>query len=121
MTYGGAGIAAQIARRGGKADVLVYTKTGSNDFGNTTKEYIFDREILIAKTYPNRNTSVESNIGDLGQDRPVFMVPVGHELPEPPAEGDHILFNGDEYAVNAHTPYDTHVEFFGEPVIHDDG
>lgn len=119
MTYGATGISAQISRRGGEGDVLVYTKTGTNDFGNTVSEYIFDRTVLVAKTYPNRNTQVESNIGDLGQDRPVFMVPIGPELPEPPEEEDHLSFDGQEYEVKSHTPYDTHVEFFGEPVIHE--
>jgi hypothetical protein len=120
MTYGATGIAAQIHRRGGEAQVLTRGETGQNEFGNMTDDYTPDRSVLAAKTYPNRNTQVESNVGDRGQDRPVFMVPIGDNQPDPPAEEDHIVYDGQEYEVKSHTPYDTHVEFFAEPVIHDE-
>ena len=120
MTYGHSRIVAQIHRLGGFAEVLVRGETGQNDFGNMTDDYTKDREVLVFKTYPNRNTQVESNVGDRGQDRPVFLCPLGEDQPEPPAEEDHLVYDGQEYEVKSHTPYDTHVEFFGELVIHDE-
>ena len=120
MTYGSKRVAAQIHRFGQVAKVLVRGETGQNDFGNVTDDYIPDRDVLAFKTYPNRNTQVNSNVGDRGRDRPVFMVPIGDEQPEPPAEEDHLKYDGSEYEVKSHTPYDTHVEFFGELVIHDE-
>jgi len=120
MTYGSKQVAAQIHRLGEEAKVLIRSETGQNDFGNMTDEYIPDRDVLAYKTYPNRNTQVESNAGDRTQDRPVFLVPIGENQPEPPVEEDHIFYDGEEYEVRSHTPYDTHVEFFGKLVIHDE-
>jgi hypothetical protein len=118
MTYGGAGMAAQIFRRGGEADVLTKSTSGTNDFGNTDHSYDLDRTVLAAKTYPNRNEDIESAAGDRQEDNPVFMIPIGDDQPAPPDEGDHLIYDGQEYEVGSYTPYDTHVEFFAEPVIH---
>lgn len=119
MTYGPQ-LVAQLHRFGQFADVKVRNETGQNDFGNVTDEYVFDREVIAFRTYPNRNTQVESRIGDRGQDRPVFLVPKGPDQPDPPAEEDVLNYEGQDYEVKSHTPYDTHVEFFGEPLIHDE-
>lgn len=120
MTYRSKRVVAQIHRMGQIAKVLTRSETGQNEFGNMTDEYTPDRDVLAFKTYPNRNTQVETNVGDRGQDRPVFMVPVGPDQSEPPAEEDHLVYDDEEYEVKSHTPYDTHVEFFGDPVIHDE-
>lgn len=119
MTYGPQ-IVAHIHRLGQKAEVKVRSETGQNEFGNMTDEYLPDRYVIAFKSYPNRNTQIESRIGDRGQDRPVFMVPKGDDQAAPPEEEDVIVFDGQEYEVKSHTPYDTHVEFFGEPLIHDE-
>ena len=120
MTYNQKQVAAQIGRVGREAEVLVRGETGQNEFGNMTDETAPDRTVLAFKTYPNRNTQIESNVGDRDQDRPVFLVPVGEDQPKPPEENDQIKYGGQKYEVKSHTPYDTHVEFFGEPVIHDE-
>lgn len=112
---------AQIHRLGQDATVKVRNETGQNEFGNPTDEYVADRTVLAARTYPNRNTSVESNIGDRARDKPVFMVPAGDDVPDPPDPEDVLTYDGQDYEVKAHTPYNSHVEFFGEPLIHDDG
>jgi hypothetical protein len=120
MTYDSNSFVSTLFRLGTIAGVKSPTTDGFNEFGNTTNTFPddFDREVIAFRTYPNRNTQVEANIGDLDQDRPVFMVPNGESQPEVPAEGDHIFYEGNEYEVKSHTPYDTHVEFFGDPVIH---
>lgn len=118
MSYRGAGIAAQIHRRGEEAVVKTKSTSGINDFGNVDHEYTDDRTVLAAKTYPNRNETKENAVGDRPEDNPVFMVPVGDKQPEPPEQGDHIVYKGQEYEVGSYTPYETHVEFFAEPVIH---
>ena len=107
---------------GGEAKVLSRTQSGTNEFGNTTESIDrdnIDRTVITFQTYPNRNTSVESSSGVRHQDRPVFLVPNTDDQPEPPQEGEHMVYDGNEYEVKAHTEYQTHVEFFGEPVIHD--
>jgi hypothetical protein len=120
MTYASKRIIAQLHRFGRKAEVKVRTETGQNEFGNMTDTNVSDRTVIAFKTYPNRNTEVEKTFGDRARDKPVFLVPIGEDLPDPPEEKDHLVYDGQEYEVEAHTPYDTHVEFFGEPVIHED-
>lgn len=119
MNYGPQ-VVAQIHRLGEEADVLTRQETGQNEFGNMTDEYVVHRTVLAFRTYPNRNTQVENNTGDRGRDRPVFLVPRGPDQPDVPAEEDALRFQGQEYEVKAHTEYDTHVEFFGEPIIHNE-
>lgn len=118
MTYASSSVVAQIHRLGQEAEVKIRDETGQNEFGNVTDQYITDRTVLAFRTYPNRNTQVEKRIGDRNQDNPVFLVPIGDGLPNPPAQESHIVFEGKEYEVKSHTKYDTHIEFFGEPVIH---
>lgn len=106
---------------GQECEVKVRTEGNENAFGNRTDTHTTDRTVFAARTYPNRNTEIESRVGDMMRDRPVFMVPVGPNQPEPPQPDDILVYDGTEYEVNAHTPYDTHVEFLGDPLIHDDG
>jgi hypothetical protein len=111
-------MAAQIARFGQMAQVKVPTETGQNSFGNTENSYADDRKVLAMRTYPNRNTESESNVGERAQDRALFLVPATASDTEPPQYEDRIVFEGTEYEVGAHTTYSSHVEFFGEPIIH---
>lgn len=119
MTYGPL-LVAQIHRFGIEADVKVRNETGQNEFGNMTDEYVQDRKVIAFKTHPNRNTQIESRVGDRGQDRPVFLVPKRGDHNAPPAEEDVLNYEGQDFEVKSHTEYDTHVEFFGEPLIHDE-
>lgn len=119
MTYGPQ-IVAQLHRFGQTAEVKVRNSTGKNEFGNPTDEYVYDRDVIAFRTYPNRNTSVESNFGDRAQDRAVFLVPIGENQPEPPSPEDVLNFDGQDYEVKAHTEYKTHVEFLGAPIIHNE-
>lgn len=113
-------LVAQLARLGQECDVKVRVEGQENAFGNATDSHVQDRKVIAARTYPNRNTEVESTIGDRMRDRPVFMVPDEEGQPDPPEPEDHLVYDDTEYEVKAHTPYETHVEFLGEPVIHDD-
>lgn len=111
-------VAAQIARFGQMIQVQVPTDDGENEFGNGKHSYADDRKVLAMRTYPNRNTESESNVGDRAQDRALFMVPATASDTKPPQFEDRIVFEGTEYEVGAHTTYPSHVEFFGEPIIH---
>jgi hypothetical protein len=113
-------VTAQIQRLGREADVYVRSETGENEFGNTTDDHTYDRTVLAFRTTPNRNTEREATIGDRGEDESVFIVPIGGNNPEPPQYNDQIEYQGRKYEVGPHTEYDTHVEFFGELVIHDE-
>lgn len=121
MTYG-PHFAAHLHRLGQEAGVKERTETGKNYFGNQTDDHSTtpDRYVTALRTYPNRNTQVEKPYGDRNRDRPVFMVAIGPNQPAPPEPNDVLTYNGQDYEVKAHTPYDTHVEFFGEPIIHDE-
>lgn len=112
-------LVAQLFRFGKPGIVMPRVTTGENEFGNTDDEFTgTTREVIAMKTYPNRNTEIESRIGTRERDRPVFLVPKGDDQPAPPGEKDHFMYESQEYEVKAHTEYDSHVEFFGEPVIH---
>lgn len=115
MTYGPAFVA-QIHRLGQNAVVKKRTETGQNEFGNPTDEYTAQQTVIAFRTYPNRNTQVESNVGDLGRDNPVFLIAIGENQPAPPEENDHLVYDGTEYEVKSPTVYDTHIEVFGDVV-----
>lgn len=115
----GRNLAVQIHSLGGEAEVLTRSETGTNEFGNPTDEYTPQRTILAMKTYPNRNTEVESSSGDRHRDRPVLISPDVSSQPEPPGEEDRVSFDGTLYEVKALTEYDTHVEYFCEVVINE--
>lgn len=112
------GVTAQIYRFGKPADVKTKQKLGENDFGNAEHGYTTDRTVHAMRTYPNRNTSLEAGSGDRAQDEPVFIVAKGANTPSPPEAEDRLNYEGQDYEVKALTEYDTHVEFFGEPIIH---
>jgi hypothetical protein len=112
--------AAQLFRQGGEAEVKVRVEGNTNDFGNPTDSYVSDRTVIAARTYPNRNTEINSDAGDRHKDRPVFMVPTGPDQNAPPAEEDHLVYDGQEYEVGSHTDWGSHIEFFGSPVLHDE-
>lgn len=114
-------VVAQVQRLGVRAEVRTRTETGDNSFGNPTDDHVPDREVWAVRTYPNRNTEVNSDRGDRHRDRPVFIVPKGEDQPAVPSEEDQIDYNGTLYEVQALTRYPTHVEFFGAPVRSPDG
>lgn len=109
-------VVAQIYRVGQKASVEVRNKTGTNAFGNNTDEYVPDRTVMAFRTYPNRNTEVESGHGDRKQDRPVFCFPKDDDASPPPKEDDHLVYDGMTYDLKGETHYESHVEIFGERV-----
>jgi hypothetical protein len=121
MTYG-PNVAAQLFRLGREATVKPRVESGTNEFGNVTDDHndSNSRTVIAFRTYPNRNTQITSNRGDRDQDRPVFLVPNTEDQPKPPDPEDMIVYDGTEYEVKSHTPYETHVEFFGAPIIHDE-
>lgn len=109
--------ASKIERIGKPIRVLVRGETSENEFGNPEYGYTEEWETYAIRTYPNRNTEQQGSAGETVTDQPVFLIPKGHELPDLPAEGDHIRYpsnDGQEYELEAPTHYDHHVEFFGQ-------
>lgn len=119
MTYANHRIVSRIYRHGQECEIHTLSKSGTNEWGNIEHENAYDRDVIAFRTYPNRNTQIQSDIGERNQDQPVFVVPVSDDQPDPPDESDHIIYDGTEYEVKALTTYDTHVEFFGDVVIND--
>lgn len=117
MNYASRQVAAQIGRVGREAKVHIKTDGANDDFGNPTSNFTPDRVVLAFRTYPNRNTEYEADIGTLQGDNPVFIVPTGPDQPAPPGEGARIEYSSQMYEVGSHTVYDTHVEFFGDQII----
>ena len=111
-------VSAQLRRLGEEVTVLEPTQTSRNDFGNPERTYESSRTTYAVRTYPNRNTTVEESAGDLARDKPVFVFPKGNDDPEPPQAEDHIVYNGEEYELQAPTHYETHMEIFGQLVRH---
>lgn len=107
-------VIAQIYRVGHEATVQTRTVTGTNDFGNNTDSYADDRTVFAFRTYPNRNTEVESGHGDRKQDRPVFCFPKDDDAATPPKEDDRLVYEGKKYDMKGETHYESHVEIFGE-------
>jgi len=114
----GPDVTTQLHRLGNEATVLVPTEAGENAFGNPQNDYAEDRTVYAVRTYPNRNTTIESASGDMTTDRPVFLFPKSESEPDPPQPEDHLRYNGRVYEMQSPTHYETHVEFFGEYVRH---
>ena len=123
MTYGNHSFVARLHQTGREVDVLERQDAPQNKFGNTESTYDDEsnpsRTVIAVRTYPNRNTEVNSNSGDYNRDKPIFLVPIGDNQPDPPSYLDQIVYDGIKYEVKSHTEYDTHVEFFGNKVLHD--
>jgi len=111
-------IGADIRRIGDEATVLTKQKVGEDEFGNPEWDHTEDRTVHVVRTYPNRNTTVESISGDRVSDRPVFIIPKGENEPDPPEPENHLTYNDRIYELQSPTHYDTHVEFFAELVRH---
>lgn len=115
----GRSFVAQLSRIGREITILEQSQTGTNDFGNPTEEWTATRTCIAARSYPNRNTEVEADIGDRHRNNPIFFSPNTDDQPDPPQEGDIIEYRGTKYEVQGHTEYDTHVEYFGKIVRHE--
>jgi len=109
-------IVAQVARLGQEVTVRVERETGTDDFGNPERGYADDRTLHALRTYPNRNTEVNTNRGDRHRDRPVFVIPKSDDYPAVPEAEDRLVYDGQTYEMQAPTHYETHVEYFGQIV-----
>lgn len=113
----------QVKRLGQRATVKVHAKTGEDAFGNPGDEYTIDREVWAMRTYPDRNREIKGGAGDRQEDDPVFIVPRPNpedprdETPVPPDDEDRLVYDGNEYALQAPTWYATHVEYRAQRVI----
>lgn len=113
-------IAAKIEQLGREAEIHIRKESGQNEFGNVTDKRVLDRTIQAFRTYPNRNTQVQSVKGTRNRDNPVFLMVNTDNPPAPPESGDYLVYDGTTYKMLSPTPYETHIEIFGDPVIHDD-
>lgn len=105
-------ILSTIHNLGNEVVIKTRVETGTDEFNNPVSEWVVQRTAQCVRTYPNRNTQIESGGGPYNQDRALFIF--ANE--EAPSAGVRIEYNGSEYELNSPTPYDTHVALFGEPV-----
>ena len=106
------GILSTIHRLGKEVVIKTISKTGTDEFNNPVNEWSESRTTRCVRTYPNRNTQVESRGGEYNQDRALFIF----ADEEAPNAGDRIVYGDQEYELKSPTVYDTHTAIFGEPV-----
>lgn len=98
---------------GGKvASVLKQTQVGTDELNSPVYEWSADYEVKCVRTYPNRNTQVESPGGAYNRDSPTFLF----ERSEAPEGGQRIRFDGQLYELESPTLYHTHAAIIGEQV-----
>lgn len=105
-------IRSTIYRLGQEVVVKTRSETNSNAFNNPESTWSESYTTQCVRTYPNRNTQIESGGGPYDQDRALFIFERG----EDPDTGSRIVYDGSTYEVKSPTKYDTHVAVFCEPV-----
>lgn len=101
-----------IYRLGQEAVIKTRSESGSNEFNNPESSWSESYTTQCVRTYPNRNTQIESGGGNYDQDRALFLFERGNA----PDGGSRIVYDGSNYELKSPTKYDTHVAIFGEPV-----
>lgn len=114
-------LSAQLFRLAREVEVWTRSETGTNEFGNVTDSHSYSHNVIAVRTYPNRNTEVESRVGDRNRDEPVFVIPIGPDQPDRPTKDDRLKYDGQFYEIKGETEYETHIEVFGDPVINETG
>jgi len=105
-----------LSRLGREVPVYVESNTGSEDaFGQSEMAWSAygDGTVLAARSYQNRNTTMNSSDGQRHRDRPVFFFPVDDA---PPADA-RIKYEGSWYELDAVTRHSTHAVAPGSSVI----
>lgn len=105
-------ILSTIHRLGEEVQILSHVTTGTDDFNNPTNDWQEAETAQCVRTYPNRNTQVESRGGEYNRDRPLFIFPAE----EAPTSGSRIVYQEQTYELKSPTSYNTHTTFFGESV-----
>lgn len=106
------GILRTISRLGKEVSIKTRNNKSNNAFNNPESIWTEQRTAQCVRTYPNRNTQIESGGGPYNQDRALFIF----EASEAPNAGVRIVYQETEYELKSPTRYDTHAAFFGEPV-----
>lgn len=116
MPYG-RNIHAQLEQIGGLGEVHVRAQVGDDEFGNPEWEWVYDRDVITVRSYPNRNTEREGNAGTLEGDRPVFVFAIAEgNQPAPPTSADRFRYDGTMYELESPTKYETHVEMMANAI-----
>lgn len=101
-----------ISRLGKEVDVLSRSETGTDAFNNPTSQWNKIGTTHAVRTYPNRNTQMNSGGGPYESDNPVFLFMDGET---PPSDG-RIVYDGVTYEMQAPTHYEDHSAMFGKLV-----
>ena len=104
-------------RRVGR-DAPVYEKSsgGSEDeFGQSKSTWQQTDTVFVARSYQNRNTTINSSSGELNRDWPVFFF----YPDEYPPSGARIKYEDEWYELDSPTPHNTHAVAVGQRVIED--
>lgn len=116
-----------LNRLGREVVILDRSVDGTDGWNNPEDSYSDSGEtVQCVRTYPNRNTEVNNSAGDWHRDRALFLFPA-EDAPaadariQYPEDGETVTQNSETtlYEMQAPTPYDTHVEMFGEKVTNE--
>ena len=101
-----------LRRLGRNTPVYEQTTTGEDEFGQPTETWQQTDTVFVARSYQNRNTTLNSSSGELNRDRPVFFFyPDDH-----PPSGARVKYEDNWYELDSPTPHDTHAVAVGQIV-----
>jgi hypothetical protein len=94
--------------------VVVYRNSGgaADEFGHADDNWIEVDRTIAVRSYANRNTTADENVGPLNRDRPIFYFVAD----EAPRSGDRIEYNGIYYELEAPTEYDSHTAAYANAI-----
>lgn len=104
-----------LRRIGRNTPVYEQSATGEDEFGQVTETWQQTDTVFVARSYQNRNTTLNASSGELNRDRPIFFF----YPDEYPPSGARIKYEGEWYELDAVTPHDTHAVAPGQIVIED--
>lgn len=103
-----------LSRLGKEVEVWSEANTGGEDaFGQDQKGWSQVGTTLTARSYQNRNTTLNNSSGELNRDRPVFFFPADNY----PNSGERIKYDGNWYEMDSPTPHRTHAVAVGSKVL----
>lgn len=110
-----ANVKAALRRFGREIPVYTQQVASQDEFGQATKEWQFERDVFAARSYQNRNTTMNNTSGELNRDRPVFFF----DPDDYPPSGARVKYEGNWYELDAPTPHRSHAVALGKQVVAD--
>lgn len=109
----------KMALRRYAREVPIWSKSSTqteDEFGQDVKSWSKLGEVLVARSYQNRNTTQNNSAGERHRDRPVFFFAKDQDI----RGGSRIKYEGGWYELDAPTQHHTHTVAVGSKVIDED-